>query len=79
MATNKKQVGIRINPSIYDKLKTIAEKDGRTITNQVEFLVKSFIEKYETQHGQIPLGSNDGAGVVNQQIGNNVFVNSKQA
>ena len=57
MATNKRPVLIRVQPVNYDKLKFIADKNGRSVSNQLEFLMKIFIENYETQNGQIPLAS----------------------
>lgn len=76
MATNKKQVGIRIKPSSYEKLKVIAEKNRRTVTNQVEYLVEGFIDGYESQYGQITPDAK--GGISNQQVGNNIsFVTSK--
>ena len=76
MATNKKQVGIRIKPQNYDKLKVIAEKNSRTVTNQVEYLVARCIEDYEEKYGQIaPVINTD---INNQQVGTNIsFVNGK--
>lgn len=76
MATNKKQVGIRIKPQNYDKLKVIAEKNSRTVTNQVEYLVARCIADYESQYGKITPDAN--GGINNQQVGNNIsFISSK--
>lgn len=76
MATNKKQVGIRIKPQNYDKLKVIAEKNSRTVTNQVEYLVARYIADYESQYGQITPDAS--GGIKNQQVGNSVsFVTGK--
>ena len=76
MATNKKPVLIRLSPMNYDKLKTIADRNARTVTNQVEYLVRNLIEDYEAQYGQIAPAIN--SGINNQQVGNNIsFVNSK--
>ena len=57
MATNKRPVLIRVQPVNYDKLKFIADRNGRSVSNQLEFLMKLFIENYETQNGQIPLAN----------------------
>ena len=76
MSTDKKQVLIRMRQNNYDKLKAIANKNRRTVTNQVEFLVEGFIEDYEATHGQIAPVIN--AGINNQQVGTNIsFVNGK--
>lgn len=56
MSTKKRQVLVRIQPESYEKLKFIAEKNYRTVTNLVEWSVLEFIDNYESQHGQIVLG-----------------------
>ena len=76
MATDKKQVLIRMHQSNYDKLKAIANKNKRTITNQVEYIVEGFIDKYELKHGTVTPDTGDV--INNQQVGNvNSFVNIK--
>ena len=57
MATQKRPVLIRVQPINYDKLKFIADNNGRSVSNQLEYLMKIFIENYETQNGKIPLPS----------------------
>ena len=61
MATDKRQVSIRIKLLNYDKLKIIAEKNSRTVTNQVEYLVARYIEDYEARYGQIAPAINNGS------------------
>ena len=53
MATNKQQVSVRVQPYTYEKFKVIAEKNNRSISQQVEFLMKQCIEKYELEYGTI--------------------------
>ena len=83
MATNKRPVLIRVQPVNYDKFKVIADKNGRSVSNQLEYLMRIFIENYEAQNGQIPLvDENTGANsaVINEQVGNNNnFVNRVSA
>ena len=53
MATSKRPVLIRVQPVNYDKFKVIADKNGRSVSNQLEYLMRIFIENYEVQNGQI--------------------------
>ena len=53
VATNKKQINIRLQPSEHEKLKIIAKSDNRNITKLVEYWVKQNIDKYENEHGKI--------------------------
>lgn len=59
MSTKKRQVLVRIQPESYAKLKFIAEKNYRTVTNLVEWSVLEFIDNYESQHGKIVLGESN--------------------
>ena len=71
MATQKRQVLIRVQPGTYEKLKFISEKNHRSITNQLEFLMLQFIEGYESQNGQISLAEESPSVVQNIVGGNN--------
>lgn len=53
MATGKKQVLIRMNPALYEKLKVVSAKNRRTVTNQVEYLIVQYLEDYEEKRGKI--------------------------
>ena len=69
MAVDRKKILLRLKPSNYEKLKTIAEKNNRALSNQIEYLIEQHIENYETQNGKL--------NVVNVQQGdNNTFQNS---
>ena len=59
MATNKRPVLIRVQPVNYDKFKVIADKNGRSVSNQLEYLMRIFIENYEVQNGQITTQTSD--------------------
>lgn len=67
MATNKQQVSVRVQPYTYEKFKMLAEKNNRSISQQIEFLMKQCIEQYEREYGQI-------AAVVNNNNGNGTFI-----
>lgn len=66
MATGKQQVSVRIQPYTYEKFKILAEKNNRSISQQVEFLMKQCVERYENEHGKISLVQN-----------NNLFANAE--
>ena len=69
MTTNKKQVLIRINQDIHEKLKFISEKNNRSVSNQLMWLILQFISNYESINGQIlsdDSGSQKNVGVVQQ-------------
>ena len=57
MATNKKQVLIRVQPDTYEKLKFISDKNHRSVSNQLEWLMLQFISDYESTNGQILLAN----------------------
>lgn len=52
----KIQTGIRIEESLYGKLKTIAKREGRTVNNLNEFIIRRFVSDYEAEHGPVPDG-----------------------
>ena len=59
MATNKKQVLIRVQPDTYEKLKFISDRNHRSVSNQLEWLMLQFISDYESTNGQIPLANSE--------------------
>lgn len=68
MATNKPQLKTYVQPEHYDKFKTIAEKQHRTISNLLELLVIREIKNYESQNGIIKINTihmNDNNGTIN--------------
>lgn len=52
----KIQTGIRIEESLYSKLKAIAEMEGRTVNNLNEFIIRRFVADYEAENGPVPDG-----------------------
>ena len=50
----KIQTGIRIEESLYGKLKAIAKLEGRTVNNLNEYIIRRFVTEYEAKHGQVP-------------------------
>ena len=49
MATSKRQVLIRVVPQDYEKLKAIADKNNRSVSNQLEYLIKKLIAYDESK------------------------------
>lgn len=78
MATQKKQVLIRVHPATYEKFKVISDRNHRAVSNQLEWLMLQFITEYETANGQISLAvSETQPKVVQKNLGgvNNLAVN----
>lgn len=54
MGTYKnKAYTLRIDNNLMDKIKTIALKEDRPISKQIERMLKEQVEKYENEHGSI--------------------------
>lgn len=59
MAIIKTQFTLRLNLIDHAKIKKIAEKENRSMTNMIETLVKQKIQKYEKENGEITLTDED--------------------
>lgn len=55
MVKNKTSITLRIDDTLYLKLKVIAKATRRSWNNSVECAVAEYIDKYEQQNGVIPL------------------------
>ena len=55
MATSKIQTGLRLEEQLYEKLKALAESDGRSLNNLIEHILRRYVADYEAQQGAIPL------------------------
>jgi predicted DNA-binding protein len=53
MAISKIQTGLRIDEDTYGKLKALSIKEGRSLNNLAEFIIKKYISDYEEQNGEI--------------------------
>lgn len=51
-----KNLSIRIDDKMLDKLHVIADYEGRSANSQVLILIRDEIERYEAKHGEIKLG-----------------------
>lgn len=52
---NRRSTQIRVNETILDKTKIIAELENRNMNSQIEFFLKKGVEQYEKEHGVIVL------------------------
>ena len=55
MAVLKTQFTLRLDIRVHAKIKRIAERENRSLTNMIEHLMKQEIERYEGEHGEIIL------------------------
>lgn len=53
MTSNFPQYPLRIRQETMDKLKYIAQYNGRSINKEIEQLILAHIEKWEREHGAI--------------------------
>lgn len=59
MAVIKSQFTLRLDIISHAKIKKIATKESRSLTNMIEYLVKKEIEAYEAENGEIVLSDED--------------------
>lgn len=52
-----KQVTVRIDSELLDKLRTIASEEVRSVNRQVLVVIRNYIAQYEQTHGAIDTGS----------------------
>lgn len=53
MPVMKVQTGLRLNESVYDKIRVLASLDHRSINNMIEHILQSYVEEYEFENGTI--------------------------
>ncbi len=53
MPSNLPRFTIRTEQINIDKISFIAEKESRTTTKQIEYLIKRYIDEYEDKHGEL--------------------------
>ena len=49
MASRKPQLNIRTDQELIDRIKAIADKERRSISNQVEYILAKYADEYESQ------------------------------
>ena len=55
MDEKDKHLGLRFNAELHDKLRYLAEYEGRSINGEVIYLIRRAIEAFEKEHGKIEL------------------------
>lgn len=48
-----KHLGLRIDSDTHEKLKSLAEFDGRSINGEVLYLIRQAILQHEQRHGKL--------------------------
>ena len=51
--------GLRMEDYLYLKLKHIAKAENRSYNQEAVYILKKFVEQYETDHGVIPVNTDD--------------------
>lgn len=59
MAVIKAEFTLRLDLETHAKIKKVAEKESRTMTKMIEYLVKKEISAYELENGEIILTESD--------------------
>lgn len=49
----EKHLGLRIDTDTHDKLKLLAEYDGRSINGEVLYLIRQAIREHEKKNGEL--------------------------
>lgn len=55
MAKVKVQTGLRLDEELYEKVRVLAEIEGRSLNNLIEHITRKFITAYEAQNGPLPV------------------------
>lgn len=59
MPTYKSHISLRLDPKDTVKIKYIARQELRSVTNKIGYLVHQEVERYEEEHGPIPVSDDD--------------------
>lgn len=59
MAVIRTQFSLRLDPIVYAKLKKIAKEDNRSVSNLIDYIIKQYINEYESKNGDIVLSEKD--------------------
>lgn len=51
--------GLRMEDDLYLKLKYLAAKDSRSYNQEAVYILKSYVEQYESEHGTIDVNTDD--------------------
>jgi hypothetical protein len=55
MPSNLPRYTLRIDQVYLDKIRYIAEENGRSANREIELMIKRRIKNYEEEHGEISL------------------------
>lgn len=55
MPSNKPIIAVRTTDDIIEKMKHIADENGRSVSKEVEMLIKKHIKRYEEDNGEIKI------------------------
>lgn len=53
MPTNKKTIAIYADDTLRKKIEFLSDKERRSISNYIQYILKEKIEEYETENGVI--------------------------
>lgn len=53
MATIKIQTGLRLNETLYGKVKYLSSKENRSLNNFIEYVIQKHVDEYEKENGII--------------------------
>lgn len=55
MATSKIQTGLRLSEPLYEKTRSLAVQEQRSLNNLIEYALQKYIDDYEAQNGPIKI------------------------
>ncbi|WP_368490736.1 Arc family DNA-binding protein [Clostridium sp. BJN0013] len=58
MATNKRVFTLRLQEENFEKIKYISDRNKRSISMQIEYLVEECIRNFEEENGNIKIKEN---------------------
>lgn len=61
MATNKIQTGLRLSEPLYEKSRSLAWQEQRSLNNLIEYVLQKYIDDYEAKNGPIKILSEETA------------------
>ena len=55
MSIQQNPYPLRIDKAIMEKIKVIANNNGRSVNKEIEFQLRQIVSEYESEHGAIPI------------------------
>lgn len=46
---------LRLDEELMNKLKQLSELESRSLNKQMEFIIKSYLDQYEAEHGSLSI------------------------